>query len=103
MWANYRVAFVYYTRHISNPVISAFGGKVVNTSNASENIKHARQSYAVTPHLIFGGIGVRIGQPLADLLFGLGFGAATHNPSMGFKYLTPKMHILFRGVFRSKA
>ena len=53
--------------------------------DAREYIEHARQSDAVAPHLVLGGIRMGILEPFADLVIGLGLLRFPH----GFS-ITPK-------------
>jgi hypothetical protein len=66
--------------------------------NASQYEKYARQSDSIAPHLILGGIRMRISQPLADLLLGLLLGARRNDPAVGFPDFCPKSNILIGGI-----
>ena len=65
--------------------------------NAGEYKINARESYTVAPKFVFCGIGMRMGEPLADLLFGLGF--TVRDRCVCVPYVFPKSNILFGGVF----
>ena len=64
--------------------------------DARKHEEYARKSNSVAPELIFGGVGMRMLKPLADLLFGLG-SASTDDSCVGVPYLLPEANILESG------
>lgn len=69
--------------------------------DARKHEEDARKCYAVAPKFILGSIGMWVFEPLADLLFGLGF-ASTDNGCIGVPYFRPELDILFGGVWGIK-
>lgn len=63
----------------------------------------ARKSHAVAPQLVFGGVGVRVFQPLHELGIRLRFGGGTRHGAVGLKNIPPEGNILFGRLFRAES
>lgn len=66
----------------------------------AEHEPYARERYAVAPHLIFRTVGIRIFQPLCDLLVGLHLAAGHFG--VGLEHLVPEVHFLIGRFFRTE-
>ena len=68
--------------------------------NSAEYEPYARECHAVAPHLIFRTVGIRVFQPLCDLLVGLHLTAGHFG--VGLEHLVPEVHFLIGRLFRAK-
>lgn len=68
--------------------------------NSAEHEPYARKRHAVAPHLIFRTVGIRVFQPLCDLLVGLHLTAGHFG--VGLEHLVPEVHFLIGRLFRAK-
>ena len=92
------------------PIISAhfrcrsfrhiFAVRLCIPHNAGEDEPYARQRHAVAPHLIFRTVGIRVFQPLCDLL--VGFHLAAGHFGVGLEHLMPEVHFFIGRFFRAE-
>ena len=66
----------------------------------AEHEPYARKCHTVAPHLIFRAVGIRVFQPLCDLLVGFHFAAG--HIGVGLKHLVPEIHFLISRLFRAE-
>ena len=68
--------------------------------NSAEHEPYAWESHTVAPHLVFRTVGIRVFQPLGDLL--VGFHLAAGHFGVGLEYLVPEVHFFIGRFFRAE-